>query len=109
MKIRQPIQFPIANHNVHYLLSHRACAELATAMTAQLATHTTLQLMINRISFLVIKVITRDTLWKVTESAAIECTGSLRHISAYFLAKGTKRHTYNTCSQPALRAASHQT
>lgn len=102
MKIRQPIQFPLANHDVRYLLSHRACAELSTAVISQLSTHTTLQLMINRISSSVIKVITRDTPWKATESAAIECAVSLRYISAYFLAKGIKHRTFNTCSQPEL-------
>lgn len=102
MKITQPIQFLIENHDVRYLLSHCACAELSTAVISQLSTCTTLQLMINRISSSVIKVITRDALWKPTESAAIECTFSLRYISAYFLAKGIKHHTFNTCSQPEL-------
>lgn len=102
MKIRQPVQFPVDNHDVCYLLSHRACAELSTAVISQLSTHTTLQLMINRISSSVIKVITRDTLWKATELAAIECTLSLKYISAYYLAKGIKHHTFNTCSQPEL-------
>lgn len=39
---------------------------------------------------------------ETTESAAIECTLSLRYISAYFLAKGIKNLTFNTCSQPEL-------
>ena len=101
-KIRQPVQFPIENHDVHYLLSHRACAELSTAVISQLSTHTALQFMINRISSSVIKVITRDTLWKATSSAAIDCTVSLRYTSAYFLAKAIKHHTFNTCSRLEL-------
>lgn len=72
MKIRQPVQFPTDNHDVRYLFSHRACAKPSTAVMSQLSTHTTLQIMINKISSSVIKVITRDTLWKATESAATE-------------------------------------
>lgn len=102
MKIRQPIQFPIENPDVRYLLSHYGCAELSTAVISQLSTHTTLQLMINRISSSVIKVITRETLWQATESTAIECTVSLRYILAYFLEKGIRHHTFNTCSQLEL-------
>lgn len=64
MKIRQPTQFPVVNRDVRYRLSHRACAELSTAVISQLSTHSTLQFTINRISSSVIKVITRDTLWK---------------------------------------------
>lgn len=102
MRIRQPTQFPVEDHDVHYLLSHCACAELSTAGISQLSTRTTSQLMINRISFLVIKAITGDALWKATESAAIECTVSPRYISAYFLPKSIKRHVFNTCSQLEL-------
>lgn len=87
MNIRQPVQFPIESHDTHYLLSHCACAELSTAVISQTSTHTTLQLMINRISFLVIKVIRRDILWKAIESTALQFTLSLKYISAYFLAK----------------------
>lgn len=88
--IRQPVQFPVENHNMHYLLSHRACARLSIAVISQMSMHTTLQLMINRISSLIIKVITRDTLWKVVESTALQFTLSLKYISAYFLAKALK-------------------
>lgn len=102
MRIRQPTQFPVEDHDVHYLLSHCARAELSTAGISQLSTHTTSQLMINRISFLVIKAITGDALWKATESAAIECTVSPRYISAYFLPKSIKCHVFNTCSQLEL-------
>lgn len=102
MKIRRPLQLPVDSHDVRYLLSYRACAELSTAVISQLWTHTILQFVINRISSSVIKVITRDTLWKATESAAIECALSLRYISAHYLAKGIKHHTFNTCSQPEL-------
>lgn len=101
-KLGNQFQFPIENRDVRYLLSHRACAELSTAVISQLSAHTTLRLMINRISSSVIKVITRATLWKATESAAIECTVSLRYIPAYFVANGIKHRTFNTCSQLEL-------
>lgn len=94
MKIRQPIQFLVENHDVCYLLCHCAHAGLSTAVLSQLSTHTTLQLLINRISCPVIKVLTEDTPWKATKSMAIECGVFLRYTSASFLAKGI-----TTCSQ----------
>lgn len=55
VRIRQPTQLPVENRDVRYLLSHCACAELSTAEISQLSTRTTSQLMINRISFWLLK------------------------------------------------------